>query len=193
MTWNPDALIGWVWIALCAVWIIGMFFTKRTVRTQAPGARLFQIGVGALGFILLSRRCAEWFPYAWLFKSFVPHTAAIANTALLLTVLGCGFAIWARVTLGANWSGRVTVKADHQLVTQGPYAIARHPIYTGILLAMAGTALEVGQWRGIVAVLVIAVAFVLKIAQEEKMMMQTFPAAYPEYQQRVKALVPGIF
>ncbi|MGO9434039.1 MAG: methyltransferase family protein [Terracidiphilus sp.] len=190
---NVDSAIGYTWGALALVWLAGVAFTKRTVRTQPPGTRLFQLAVAALGFLLLSRHCRDWFPYEWLFVRFAPHTAAIADAALLLTVVGCGFAIWARLTLGRNWSGRVTVKADHELVTTGPYAVARHPIYTGLLLALVGTALAVGQWRGIVAVIVILMAFVLKMAQEEKMMMQTFPAEYPQYRQRVKALIPGIF
>ena len=193
MTWNPGSAIGWVWMAMGAVWVVGLFFTKRTVRQQPVGARMFQLGVGILGFGLLSKECYDWFPYSWLYVTFAPHTATILNVSLLLTALGCGFAIWARVTLGANWSGRVTVKQDHELVTRGPYSLTRHPIYTGILLALVGTALAVGQWRGVIAIVVIAIAFVLKISQEERMMMQTFPAAYPEYRQRVKALVPGVF
>ena len=193
MEFGVDAAIGYTWAMLALVWLVGVLFTKKTVRTQPVGTRLFQMAVAALGFVLLSQQCQRWFPYEWLFVRFTPQAATIAYTALLLTVAGCGFAIWARLTLGRNWSGRVTVKDDHELVTRGPYALARHPIYTGLLVAVAGTALAIGQWRGIVAVIVILLAFVLKMAQEEKMMMQTFPAAYPAYRQRVKALIPGIF
>lgn len=193
MRFDADAAIGYTWVALALVWLVGLGFTKRTVHSQPVGTRLFQLAVAALGFLLLSRHCREWFPYDWLFVRFAAHTAAIAYTALLLTVAGCAFAIWARFTLGRNWSGRVTVKDDHELVTRGPYALTRHPIYTGLLVALAGTALAVGQWRGVVALVVILIAFVLKMAQEEKMMVQTFPAAYPAYRQRVKALIPGIF
>ncbi|HUB28882.1 MAG TPA: isoprenylcysteine carboxylmethyltransferase family protein [Terracidiphilus sp.] len=193
MALNTDSAIEYAWIILGVVWILGLLFTKQTVRAQTWGTRLFQTAVAALGFVLLSGNCREWFPYGWLFGRFAPHTAAIADVAVLLTVAGCGFAIWARLTLGRNWSGRVTVKADHELVTRGPYAIARHPIYTGFLIAILGTALAVGQWRGMVALAVILMAFVLKMAQEEKMMMQTFPSAYPEYRRRVKALIPGVF
>jgi protein-S-isoprenylcysteine O-methyltransferase Ste14 len=193
MALNADSAIGYVWIILGLVWILGLPFTKQTMRAQTWGTRLFQTAVAALGFVLLSGKCRDWFPYGWLFGRFAPHTAAIADVALLLTVVGCGFAIWARLTLGSNWSGRVTVKADHELVTRGPYAVTRHPIYTGFLTAILGTALAVGQWRGIVALVVILMAFVLKMAQEEQMMMQTFPATYPEYRRKVKALVPGVF
>jgi protein-S-isoprenylcysteine O-methyltransferase Ste14 len=105
---------------------------------------------------------------------------------------GCLWAIWARLTLGANWSGRVTVKADHELVTSGPYALSRHPIYTGLMVAVAGTALAGGEWRCVLAVLVILLALMVKMGQEEKLMMQTFPQAYSSYRQRVKALIPGI-
>jgi protein-S-isoprenylcysteine O-methyltransferase Ste14 len=190
---NADAGIEYAWAALALVWLAGLAFTKRTARTQPVGTRLFQLAVAAFGFALLSRHCQDWFPYNWLFLRFAPHTAPITNAAFLTTLVGCGFAIWARLTLGRNWSGRVTVKDDHELITRGPYALARHPIYTGFLIAVAGTALAIGQWRGIVALFVILMALMLKMAQEEKMMLQTFPAEYPLYRRRVKALIPGIF
>ncbi|HEY6490939.1 MAG: isoprenylcysteine carboxylmethyltransferase family protein [Terracidiphilus sp.] len=190
---NVDSAIGYAWMAVGLVWLGGVLFTKRTVRAQPVGTRLFQIAVAALGFVLLSGKCRACFPYEWLFVQFVPHADSIAAAALLLTVAGAGFAIWARLTLGSNWSGRATVKANHELVTDGPYAIARHPIYTGLLVAVAGTALNVGQWRGILALIVIVLSLMIKMSQEERLMLETFPVAYPAYRQRVKALIPGVF
>ncbi len=184
------AAIGYTWAAVGLVWLVGLAFTKRTVRAQSPGTRLFHLGLAALGFSLLSD---QWIKTGWLAMRFVPENRAIALTGLLLTIAGCAFTIWARVTLGRNWSGRATVKDHHQLVTSGPYAVARHPIYSGLILAVVGTALADGVWRGILAILVILLALMIKMSQEELLMMQTFPAAYPAYRQRVKALVPGIF
>ncbi len=71
--------------------------------------------------------------------------------------------------------------------------MARHPIYTGLLLAAAGTALARGEWRCILGIVLIALAFAIKIGQEEKLMLETFPLAYPQHRQRVKALIPGLF
>lgn len=187
---NVSAAIEYTWTALALVWLVGLAFTKRTVRAQRPGTRLFHLALIALGFTLLSDR---WLTQGWLGMRFIPGIRSIAVAGLALTIGGCGFAIWARLTLGGNWSGRATVKADHDLITTGPYAIARHPIYTGLLVAVVGTALADGEWHGVLAAVLILLALLVKMSQEERLMMQTFPAAYPAYRQRVKALIPGIF
>jgi protein-S-isoprenylcysteine O-methyltransferase Ste14 len=124
---------------------------------------------------------------------FLSAAPALGYIGLALTAAGCGFAIWARLTLGSNWSGRATVKAGHELIVSGPYALARHPIYTGLLVAAAGTALARGEWRCILGIALIIIAFLIKMSHEEKLMLQTFPDAYPRYRQRVKALIPGLF
>jgi protein-S-isoprenylcysteine O-methyltransferase len=190
VTLNVDSAIGYTWEAIGMIWLVGLAFTKRTVRSQSMGTRLFHLALAALGFALLS---GHGFRQGWLGMRFVPDEYSIAFTGFVLTVAGCLFAIWARLTIGRNWSGRATVKADHQLLTSGPYSIARHPIYTGLLLAVAGTALADGQWHGVLALIVILLALMIKMAQEERLMMQAFPAAYPAYRQRVKALIPGVF
>jgi protein-S-isoprenylcysteine O-methyltransferase Ste14 len=190
MTLTVDAAIGYTWEAVGLIWLAGLAFTKRTVRSQPLGTRVSHLALAALGFSLLSRR---WFTTGWLAARFVPESNEVAVTGLALTIAGCAFAIWARLTLGSNWSGRATVKANHELVTNGPYAVSRHPIYTGLLLAVAGTALAIGAWRGALALIVILLALMIKMSQEERLMVQTFPAAYPAYRQRVKALIPGIF
>jgi len=187
---DVESAIGYTWYALALVWLVGLAFTKRTVRSQSTGTRLFHLALAALGFALLSKRA---FTQGWLGMRFVPNEYSIAFTGFVLTVAGCLFAIWARMTLGRNWSGRATVKADHQLVTSGPYAVARHPIYTGLMVAVVGTALAIGEWHGILAVVVILLALMIKMSQEERLMMQAFPGAYPVYRQRVKALIPGVF
>ena len=181
--------IGWVWAALALVWLVGLVSTKRTVRSQSPGTRLFQLLVFALGFSLMSR---SWFEFGWLGTRVAPDLPSIGAAGLALTVAGCAFAIWARIALGGNWSGRATVKQDHQLITSGPYALARHPIYTGIALALLGTAMAGGEWRHAVGLVVILFGLMAKMSQEERLMMQAFPEAYPVYRRRVKALIPGV-
>jgi protein-S-isoprenylcysteine O-methyltransferase Ste14 len=148
------------------------------------------MALALLGFALLGSRN---FHQGWLGMRFLPDTPAVSVAGFALTVAGCLFAIWARLTLGGNWSGRATVKAGHELIVSGPYAMARHPIYTGLFLASVGTALARGEWRCILGLLLIALAFAVKIGQEERLMLQAFPHAYPQYRQKVKALIPGVF
>jgi protein-S-isoprenylcysteine O-methyltransferase Ste14 len=186
---NVEAAISYSWGAVGLVWLAGLAFSKRTVRSQANGSRFLHLALAALGFSLLSQ---HGFHRGWLGMRFWPRLDSLELAGLTLTIAGCLFAIWARIALGRNWSGRATVKADHALVTRGPYAVARHPIYTGLLLAVAGTALASGEWHGLLAVIVITLALMIKMSQEELLMMQTFPTEYPAYRQRVKALIPGL-
>ena len=187
---NPLTWIAYTWMALGFIWLIGVAFTKRTVRRQPNGARLAHIALAALGFLLFNR---QWLNDSWMNIRFAPFTPAVAWTGFALTLAGCLFAVWARLTLGANWSGIATVKADHELIRGGPYALARHPIYTGLLLAVAATGLAIGELRCIVGFVVIVLALLIKMSQEEKLMMETFPDQYPVYRQQVKALIPGLF
>jgi protein-S-isoprenylcysteine O-methyltransferase Ste14 len=183
------AAIGYTWEALGVVWLAGLAFTKRTVRRQPTGARLFHLALALTGFCLLG---SSWFATGWLATRFLPASGELEPAGLAVTIAGCVFAIWARLTLGGNWSGQATVKAGHELVTTGPYALARHPIYTGLVTAAVGTAMAVGEVRSILGLLLIMLALSIKMSQEEKLMMQTFPEAYPHYRQRVKALIPGL-
>jgi len=100
------------------------------------------------------------------------------------------FTIWARRHLGRNWSGSVTIKADHELITTGPYRIARHPIYTGLLIAFAGNALVVGEVRGLIAFAIAFAALWRKLKLEERFMREQFGQAYVDYSRRVAAVVP---
>lgn len=177
------------WIVVGLIWAAGMLFTKRTARSQSAGSRSLHLLLMMPGYALLaSHRLA----IGWLDDRFVPASTAVALAGLVITVAGCLFAAWARLTLGANWSGRVTLKQGHELITTGPYAFARHPIYTGLVTGVAGTALALGEWRCVAGLALIAVAFVTKIRQEEPVMLEAFPDAYPAYRRRVKAMIPGI-
>jgi len=190
MTINVPSAIGYTWEALGLVWLIGLAFTKRTVRTQPGGARLFHLALATLGFFLLG---SAYFDNGLLGYRFLPGEYSVQLAGLIVTIAGCLFAIWARFKLGSNWSGEVTVRAGHELVVTGPYAIARHPIYTGLLVAALGTGIAIGELRCILGLVLIVLALAVKMSQEERLMLQTFPEAYPAYRRRVKALIPGVF
>jgi len=105
-------------------------------------------------------------------------------------IAGLGFAVWARVHLGRNWSGAVTVKEGHELIRTGPYGYVRHPIYTGILTGVIGTVVCSGTLRATLGFVIIAVALTRKLRTEEALMRETFPGQYEKYCEEVPALVP---
>ena len=111
---------------------------------------------------------------------------------MTVTAAGLLLSIWARAYLGRNWSGTVTVKVGHQLIRSGPYRWVRHPIYSGLILAMIGTAINKGQLCGFVAVVLLWIGFTLKSRIEERFMGTTFGAEYEDYRRTTGAIVPGL-
>ena len=188
----PDAPLGWIaglWLAWAAFWTVAAIGVKASARREPMRSRLLHLVPLAVAVLLL------WAPAAlpaWLHERFVAVARWPLWTGAALVAAGLLFTVWARLHLGRNWSGIVTVKHDHVLVTGGPYAIVRHPIYSGLLLAFAGSALASGEWRGVVAVLVVAAAFWRKLRLEERWMGEQFGAAYEGYRRRVRALVPFV-
>jgi len=178
-----------VWGLTIVVWLVGIFRAKRTARRTSTLSRFLILAPILVGYVLVASHTIRG---EWLDQRLWPQTLAIEAAGLAMTILGCGFAVLARVTLGSNWSGRPTVKEGHELIVKGPYALVRHPIYAGLLLALAGSSLAVDRGGCILGWAMVAASYLIKIRQEEKIMLDTFPATYPEYKQRVKALIPGI-
>jgi protein-S-isoprenylcysteine O-methyltransferase Ste14 len=121
-----------------------------------------------------------------------PFSIEVVAIGALLTAVGLAWAIWARVVLGGNWSADVTVKEEHELIRSGPYALSRHPIYTGLVLALFGTALAVGEVRALIALVVAVGSLWYKMRLEETVMRRTFGATYDAYSREVKALIPYV-
>jgi protein-S-isoprenylcysteine O-methyltransferase Ste14 len=178
------------WGVLVVVWIAGAFSTKSTARSASYASRLVLFGPLLTVWLLVNAHVIS--PSVLVIRP-LPDNPAIQLLGLALTVLGCLFAVWARFTLGSNWSGLPTVRRGHELIVKGPYKLVRHPIYTGILLALAGSAIANGASGWMMAWFLVLVSYAVKIRQEEKLMMETFPQDYPAYRRRVKALIPGVF
>jgi protein-S-isoprenylcysteine O-methyltransferase Ste14 len=179
-----------VWMALVVVWVVGALRTKRTVRRQSSASQLLYTAILVAGVYLIF---AKQSGIPWLDRQLFPVTVPIALVGLLAVLMGVAFSIWARLILGGNWSNRVTVKENHTLVRSGPYRMVRHPIYSGILLGMFGSALQRGGIRCFAGVLICALSFWLKTRAEEHFMVQSFGEQYLQYRHRVKALAPFIF
>jgi protein-S-isoprenylcysteine O-methyltransferase Ste14 len=184
-----DAMFWGMWLVWLAVWIVMARSVKATALSESRAQRLTHIIPLTLAFYLLA---APHVPWPALEARFLPLAYWPANLGLVLTFAGLGIAIWARLWLAGNWSGEVTLKAGHELITTGPYRYARHPIYTGLLLALLGSGIAGGEWRGLLAVALAAGSFWWKLRREEALMRSEFGAAYRNYAARVKALVPGV-
>ncbi|MBZ5618161.1 MAG: isoprenylcysteine carboxylmethyltransferase family protein [Acidobacteriia bacterium] len=175
------------WIVVGLVWLIGAFITKRTARHQPAASLIVHICLLVLAFTLLSK---DFFRRGFLRWRFVPDSDTIGWTGFALTAAGAALAIWARLYIGRNWSGTVTLKQDHELVRSGPYSVVRHPIYSGLSLAFLGTALAVGEVRCLIAFVLLVFEFKRKSVLEERFMIEEFGSQYVQYRREVKALIP---
>ena len=187
---SPIVVAAELWTALLVIWVVGMFTVKRVARRERAWTRIAQAIMVATAFQLVFDSRLTFWSLGW--RMYKPSNA-VGWVGVALTAAGLAFAFWARVTLGRNWSGNVTVKEHHELVVSGPYRIVRHPIYAGLTLGMVGTALVVGELRGLVAVALVVVAWRLKWPIEERFMLEEFGERYAEYRRRVSAIIPGIW
>lgn len=175
------------WYAFLIAWGIGLLWVKPVKAAEPIAARLLTGIVALAAFVLLFNQ--SW-PLGVLRRQIWPVTPTQQWIGIALTYAGMVLAIWARIILGANWSARVTLKVGHELIRSGPYAYVRHPIYSGLLLAMIGTALVIGEWRGLLPILLVAVAHHLKARREEQLLTQEFGDQYLEYRRNTGGLVP---
>ena len=171
-------LIGWV--VFWAYWLISAAGAKRGTRPRR--ARIPGLFFVILGFLLLR---------TFSTGSLAVHSPLVRAVGAILFVSGVGLAVWARVHLGRNWGMPMTKKDEPELVTSGPYRFVRHPIYSGILLAVLGTALATDLY--LLIVLGAMGAYFLHSARaEERLMTEAFPAAYPIYKASTKMLIPFV-
>jgi protein-S-isoprenylcysteine O-methyltransferase Ste14 len=178
-----DIIIGAGWIVFWAYWL-AMAATAKAGRSRWTQFAGFRVGIAALILLLIRLR---------VFKG---HVAATGNPWLLgiglaVFVIGLALAVWARVYLGRNWGMPMSQKADPELVTTGPYGSIRHPIYSGIILAMVGTAIAVSPYW-LIAAAILGAYFLFSAVSEERTMARLFPAAYPPYKRATKMLIPYV-
>jgi len=180
-------LILALWSAWALYWVFSAARSKATRRRESLGSRLAHVLPLTAGGVLLA-----WhdIPLHWLTLRLWPRSLAADSIGVALLAAGLAFAVWARVHLGRNWSGTVAVKEGHELIRSGPYRYVRHPIYTGLLGAVLGTAVASGTVHAAFALVIIAAALLRKLRIEEGFMRETFPGEYQRYSASVPALVP---
>jgi protein-S-isoprenylcysteine O-methyltransferase Ste14 len=168
------------WVVFWVYWLVSATGAKkgsRRMRTRPPGLLII-----LLGYLLLH-----------IFRpgSLAVHSPILRALGVVLFVSGLGLAVWARIYIGRNWGMPMTEKDEPELVTSGPYQFVRHPIYSGILLAMLGTSLATNIYW-LFATLFIAAYFIYSARVEERLLTRTFPTAYPSYRARTKMLIPFV-
>ena len=184
------------WAAFIIVWLGLSFFVKRDVRggrfARAYRVRMLVIAILVVVIVRSLRHHGSATHHLANSLAFFTPSLLLAWIGAALTALGIAVAIWARLYLGRNWSASPAMKEGHELVTTGPYAFVRHPIYSGIILATLGTGLT-GSIFGIVLFVIVTTMFLIRVGTEERYMLELFPGAYPAYRARTKRLVPLIW
>jgi protein-S-isoprenylcysteine O-methyltransferase Ste14 len=178
-----------LWIAWLVYWLVAARAVKTARWRESTSSRLLHRVPLTLAAILLVG--GRQLP-SLLRERFLPHTFVYPIFGIVMLAAGLGFAVWARRHLGPNWSAMVTLKEDHALIRTGPYNRVRHPIYSGILLALLGTAVVIGEWRGLLALALGFSAFAYKSKVEEGRMREIFPE-YDPYCHETAALIPWVF
>lgn len=172
---SPFGIATDLWMLLCVYWIISALQQKRTRKREPWFDRLrYESLVGFGAFLIFS----HYARFGWLGKRFVPESFWFDVGGVLVTTAGIAVAMWARLHLGANWSARVSIREQHELVRTGPYQWMRHPIYSGFLLGMAGTTLMVGEVRGLFGWALMAAGFYVKACKEESWLNREFGAKF---------------
>jgi protein-S-isoprenylcysteine O-methyltransferase Ste14 len=176
-----------LWILFGLYWLVSALKLKRTKKRETWLERLGYMLPLVVTFGLLSRPELR---YGWLAARFVPDTAMMQWIGVFLTAAGVAIAFWARWHLGSNWSGVVTLKEGHELIRTGPYRAIRHPIYTGILLALLGTAVAIGEVRALIAVAVTWLSFYQKARREESFLSEEFGTGFVEHCKHTGMFLP---
>ncbi len=179
-----------IWIAWFLYWLLMARNVKRTVRRENVLWRILYVGLLVLGASMFTFDSSQ---PSILDRPLYAQSRFTFWLGIALMLAGFAFTAWARVTLGRNWSGTVTLKENHELIENGPYAWVRHPIYTGLLIMFVGTAIPIAELRGAVAVLLVLLSFLIKLRIEERWMTELFRAKYDSYCKRVAMLIPWIW
>jgi protein-S-isoprenylcysteine O-methyltransferase Ste14 len=181
----PTEAFAIAWIIWLISWFAAAAWTERTVRRPTVGREVVYRVLTMIGAVLMfnggSTRTVLW-----------QASAALSRLLFALTVIGFAFTWWARLHLGRLWSSSVTRKEHHHVVDTGPYSMVRHPIYTGLLLAIVATALARVTDVTIAGAAVLASGIYIKARLEEKFLREQLGAAYDEYARRVPMLIPFV-
>jgi protein-S-isoprenylcysteine O-methyltransferase Ste14 len=187
---NIDIILILVWAAYFTYWFLSAWKDrsplKRISGTMPAGIMRLMLPVEIGGVLLVT------FAPEVVTGRFLPGEAPYVIAGTVITLCGLAFAIWARLHLGKSWTGLPAIRKDHCMVRTGPYSTVRNPIYTGILVALAGTAVATGYTAVVLIFLAALCVFIGKIRMEERLLEEEFGEDYVRYKREVKTLVPFV-
>ena len=188
----PQSAVVVLWVVWYVTWIAAVVFSRRTTVQMKSDVAGFHRMIASLGvFLLFEPQAAAGFGGSRSGGRLWPDNLTLDWGFFALATAGFAFCWWARLHLGTLWSASVTIKPDHRIVDTGPYGLVRHPIYTGLLLAILATAVAKGTLIGVVGAGCVLIGIVLKAKLEESFLRQDLgPPAYDAYARRVPMLVP---
>lgn len=177
-----------------AAWLLLSLYWSWAARDKSD-ARSSETGRSRQFHLLLisAAQLLVLLPVPGLRQRVLPAAPWGGALGVALCLAGLAFSVLARRALGRNWSGEVTAKVGHTLVTGGPYALVRHPIYTGVFGLYIGTAVASGELHALLGVVLAAIAYARKIPMEESVLANEFGAAWTAYRARTKAIIPFVF
>jgi protein-S-isoprenylcysteine O-methyltransferase Ste14 len=176
-----------IWAVFSVYWEIAARNAARDKSGESSSSRGLHVLIVNVALLLL------FIPVPGLNGRYLPATPLLKPLGLAIQTCGVLLAVWSRRHLGRNWSGRVTLKVDHELVRTGPYRFVRHPIYTALLAMYAGNAVVSGEWHALLGFVLAALAYWRKIGIEEANLAGAFGATWDDYRRSTRALVPGLF
>jgi len=179
-----------LWLAIALYWLVASFSVKKSIKKQSGWQRMAYTTCLFFAFTLLFQ---DYYRIGLLYKPVLPQNVVWKTGGFLFCAGGLLFALFARIWLGKNWSGRITIKENHELIQSGPYFITRNPIYTGFLTAFLGCSMTLGLLKGYLGVFLLVICLELKISKEEFFMQEVFGEKWKLYRSKVKRLIPGIY
>jgi len=182
-------LASLAWIVFLAYWLVSARKLKSVKRREPRAERGVYLAVMVTSYVLMFN---DRLSLGWLGRRFVPVSPLVEALGAGIAALGIAFAIWARRHLGENWSATITLKEGHELIRSGPYRHIRHPIYTGMLTGLSGTALALGEYRALLSLAIAVSAFYFKARKEERYLVQEFGEGFRKHREHTGMFLPRL-
>ena len=173
-----------LWLIQTVYLTVAAFSARRDTRPHL--GQSFGLLFALIGAWLLPRL------RPFRFVNFAPINGVISLLGVLVCAASMAMQVWARQTLGQNWSQTVSAKEGHQVITSGPYRLVLHPIYAAGLVACIASAIVAGG-PFVFATLTVGPIFLWRVGAEDALMTRQFPNEYPAYKRRTKALIPFVW
>jgi len=190
MEMTSETILRIIWAIFFVYWFYSARKIKKVRSSEPSWTRILHLTAMVTNWVLLM--AGERLP-EFLRIPMLPESLSTDIAGVLIAFAGLCFAIWSRITLGSNWSGAVTLKQDHEIIRSGPYRWVRHPIYTGIITTVLGSAIATHEIRGLIAFFIVVIAYLIKIPREEKLLTEHFPKEYPSYLATTRKLIPFLY